>query len=97
MNISLDYDDTFTRDPAAWKLFIATMRGRGHKVYIVTWRDEGETLEVEAALRSRSIITDGIYATNRKGKEKFMYAHGIRIDVWIDDTPHAIIRDMEVL
>jgi hypothetical protein len=37
----------------------------------------------------------GFYFTAGKGKEKFMYAQGIRIDVWVDDNPRAIIQSME--
>lgn len=91
MNIGLDYDDTYTRDPDMWNRVIAHMRGRNHKVYVVTWRSESESMEIYTYLTTR---VDGIYPTNRKAKEKFMYAQGIRIDVWIDDNPSAILHDM---
>ena len=92
MNIGLDYDDTFTRDPIGWAAMASFMRQRGHKVYLVTWRDAEETNEDIQTLTKN---LDGVYFTSRTGKERFMYAQGIRIDVWIDDNPRAIIQDMD--
>lgn len=92
MNIGLDYDDTFTRDPWMWTGIIRIMRQAGHRVYIVTWRSESESTEIYSKLGDK---LDGIYPTNRKAKKKFMEAQGIIIDVWIDDMPLAILQDME--
>jgi hypothetical protein len=91
MNIGLDYDDTYTRNPVMWNRVIWMMRMFGNKVYIVTWRSESESVEIYDKLGDK---VDGVYPTNRQAKEKFMYAQGIRIDVWIDDNPRAIIQDM---
>ena len=95
MNIGLDYDDTFTRDPAGWASVVKLLASRCHNVYIVTWRDEQECVQVHADMQYWKVECEGIYATDRKAKEQFMYAKGICIDVWIDDNPRAIIQDME--
>lgn len=92
MNIGLDFDDTYTRDPRAWNVFINLFRQRGHKVYVVTWRSEDESAEVIRALNG---MVDGMFYTNRKAKQPFMFAQGICIDVWIDDNPSSILQDME--
>lgn len=92
MNIGMDFDDTYTRDPKAWNDFIRSFRSRGHKVYIVTWRFESESNDLYLNLGN---FVDGIYPTGRLAKEKFMYSKGIRIDVWIDDNPSAILNTME--
>ena len=97
MNIGLDWDDTFTRDPESWRLFIFLMQAAGHKVYIVTLRDEQECVSVKATLDYLAITVDGICPTNRTNKEKFMFKQGICIDVWIDDNPRSIVQDMEPL
>jgi hypothetical protein len=92
MEIALDYDDTYTRDPIAWDELILLMRKRGHYVYIVTWRNE---LECEDIMHGHlPHIVDGIYATDRKAKQSFMFAQGINIHVWIDDNPFAILNSM---
>jgi len=53
LNLSLDYDDTYTRDPSAWDEFIELMRRKGHKVYLVTWRKPGESAEVYLQLQNK--------------------------------------------
>jgi hypothetical protein len=104
MNISLDYDDTYTRDPATWDKVIQTFREAGSKVYIVTWRFDKQTAfdygglfgdesgVVREALDGK---VDGMFFTGRTAKAMFMYNQGIRIDVWIDDDPQAILRNMQ--
>jgi hypothetical protein len=89
MNIGLDYDDTFTRDPEFWKNFCEMTRIAGHTIHIVTWR-------------SRDFIGDmydflpewiHIYFTACRAKRPYMEALGIHIDVWIDDNPEAVVRN----
>lgn len=92
MNIGLDYDDTYTRHPLMWDKVIDVMRKAGHKVYIVTWRSESECVEVYEALDGK---VHGVYSSDRRAKQAYMYSQGILIDVWIDDNPSAIIKDME--
>lgn len=92
MIISLDYDETYTRDPKAWDQFIQVMRRAGHKVYCVTMRssDLHESLEVMHDLNGK---VNAIFFTGRKAKKDFMYSQGINVDVWIDDQPGFIIMD----
>ncbi len=90
MNISLDYDDTYTRDPIMWNQIITMMRMCGHRVYVVTMRYESEGYAVKAALEGK---VDGIYFTSRQAKAEFMYSHhAIKIDVWIDDQPFFVLH-----
>lgn len=90
MNIGIDFDDTITRDKPLWKSFISAALTRGHKVYIVTWRDEAWGNEVVAEFGS---LVTGVYCTAMKAKEAFMFDAGIIIDVWIDDNVRAITAD----
>lgn len=92
LNIGLDYDDTYTRDIELWNAFIAYARKRGHKVYLVTWRFPEECAIVHRDLAGK---VDGIYPTSRLAKEKYMYSKGIRIDIWIDDNPSAVLNTMQ--
>lgn len=92
MNISLDYDDTFTRDPIGWLEFIKLMQSRGHKVMCVTMRHEYQGYVVKEDLAKHVEI----FFTGHKAKEKFMYDRGIRIDVWVDDMPWAVNYDADM-
>ena len=90
MNLSLDYDNTYTRDPKFWNDFITIAKMNGHNVYCVTMRYLEEGHDVVNDLKDR---VDGIYFTSRMAKEKFMYDAGISIDVWIDDMPFFVVND----
>ena len=91
MNISLDYDDTYTRDPKMWNKFVDIARAAGHKVYCVTMRYRSEGGIVIHDLEDR---VDDIFFTGRQAKQPFMLKEqGINIHVWIDDNPSWINTD----
>lgn len=89
MIIALDFDNTYTRDPAMWNDFIDLCQHAGHKVYCVTMRYDkpNDSREVREALGNR---VDAIYFTERSAKQQFMQSKGIAIDIWIDDCPQLI-------
>ena len=83
MNISLDWDNTFTADTKRWQKFI-DLFSVDHEIYIVTSRSPDVPIE---------FIPDGlagiIYCSYR-AKRKVTEEQGIKIDVWIDDAPFYI-------
>jgi hypothetical protein len=79
MLIALDYDKTYTADPALWDNFVDLAQSRGHTVKIVTMRRPDEAIDTDVA--------DVVY-TNRKAKSSV-----IRADIWIDDSPHWVYQD----
>jgi hypothetical protein len=84
MNIALDYDGTYTADPALWDTFILCAHNRGHQVHIVTMRHESEPVRIgERPAR--------IHYTDRKAKRPFMQALGVPVQIWIDDMPDFIV------
>lgn len=89
MNLSIDFDDTYTRDPDTWDKVIEIFRSAGHKVYCVTWRSD--TFENKAEVGSMlNHKVDAIFFTGQQAKKEYMYAQGIVINVWIDDMPFAV-------
>lgn len=92
MIVSIDYDETYTCDPAAWDEVIAVLRKFGHTVYCVTMRfpDLQESMEVIADLNFK---VDAIFFTGRKAKKDFMFDQGICVNVWCDDMPTFILHD----
>ena len=90
MNLSLDYDNTYTRDPAMWDSIIEVIKQHGHKVIVVTTRTPSEGVEVRRDLANK---VDSIIFTSRKGKMDFVQALGVSIDIWIDDMPWFIVND----
>lgn len=90
MNIALDYDGTYTADPELWLAFIKTAQSRGHKVYCVTMRWEGEVGSMDPRLLQ---AVDQLFLTARAAKKPYMDSLGIRVDIWIDDMPQWLLND----
>jgi acid phosphatase class B len=90
MNLSLDYDNTYTRDPEFWDVFIDIAKRRGHTVYVVTMRTPGEGEEVIKYLQHQ---VEAILFTSRRNKHDYCFDQRISIDVWIDDMPYFVMND----
>jgi hypothetical protein len=94
MNIALDFDDTFTRDPEFWLKFVLLCRNHGHNIYCVTARSAQQADEVFDEL-GQFIGRDRCFFTDMQAKKPFMFKQGISIDVWIDDNPWFIINGVD--
>lgn len=87
IRFSLDYDDTYTKDPDLWLEFIKLLRSKGHNVLVVTMRAESDNdMDPRLLETARVIFTDG------NQKLPFLQNRGIDIDIWIDDRPDYIVR-----
>lgn len=93
MNISLDYDETFTEDPILWKKFVEMAHSRGHTVFCVSARNNTDENYAEINHATNGKVQ--IILTSHKQKKDYCNKLGINIDVWIDDCPTAIERDEE--
>ena len=87
MNIALDFDDTYTRDPQLWDHFIARAKDKQHDIRIVTFRKRSMT---DPALDWLSQILPVIF-TEYQQKRAFTNRIGWNVDVWIDDSPEFIV------
>jgi len=83
MLIALDYDGTYTRDPALWDGFVRSATASGHRVVCFTMRHLSEAIEMPC---------DVVY-TARKAKAKFAAQCGHHVDIWIDNDPLFLIED----
>ncbi|MGD9682614.1 MAG: HAD family hydrolase [Candidatus Obscuribacterales bacterium] len=94
MNIALDYDGTFSAEKSGWLEFIDSFTMRGHKIYIVTYRNEiDKNEEFDQLYWWKDVST--IY-TDGKAKRQFVRELGIEIDIWIDDRPETILEDSKI-
>ena len=93
MNIALDFDDTYTRDPQLWDHFIAQAKDRQHDIRIVTFRKRSMT---DPALDWLSQILPVIF-TEYQQKRAFTNRIGWNVDVWIDDSPEFIISQISLI
>jgi hydroxymethylpyrimidine pyrophosphatase-like HAD family hydrolase len=95
MNIALDYDNTYTRDPEFWRMVISAAQYRGHTVYCVTARTPNQSQEVYDSI-GKVIGGDNCYFTSMGAKKDYMFSKGISIDVWIDDMPFFIENGLSI-
>lgn len=93
MNIALDFDQTLTALPEAFRQFIETVESDGHKVWLVTARrDNEENREtVREFLKEYGIKIPMIF-TGLASKTHHMRERGIKIDIWIDDSPETLVH-----
>lgn len=84
MLIALDYDQTYTTDPALWDEFINRCISRGHEVICITLRYPKEAI---------ADLPIPIHYTSRKAKSDFCKVNSIKVDIWIDDKPAYIFED----
>tara|TARA_R110000744_G_scaffold78726_1_gene155040 strand:- start:531 stop:842 length:312 start_codon:yes stop_codon:yes gene_type:complete len=84
MIIALDFDETFTEDPALWTAFVVKAETRLHTVTFVTYRpDNGDNADIEYEAECLGI--DIVYTAGRQKQ------HCFEADVWIDDSPETIV------
>jgi hypothetical protein len=88
MIVSLDYDNTFTADPVAWRFVVAALNARGHAVICVTARNETPTNR--EVLKHELPNGVQVVFAGEQPKEVAAIKHGYLVDVWIDDRPDRI-------
>lgn len=92
MNISIDFDNTYTKDPKLWDRFAADAMSRGHQVYCVSARGIQHMDEPKRTI-GQIIGPENCFGTNLLPKRSYMWnTHKIKIDVWIDDIPDMIVE-----
>lgn len=88
-HFGIDYDDTFSSDPALWSDFIRIAESRGHRCYIVTCRrdtpENRDDIIPQTGLPHYRHIFTGLSAKRWACEQR-----SISIDVWIDDDPKCI-------
>ncbi len=91
MRIAIDYDDTFTADPATWCKVIRVLEDAGHEVVCVSARfANAENLEELGRNLPRHMQ---IVLSEHNAKAEVMAKRGTPVDIWIDDWPTAIDPD----
>lgn len=95
MNIGLDFDHCFTEDPDLWLEFIDMSQRMGHKVYIVTMRNE--IFEGDYVHEQIDNKCDIIFTSRNAKRNHVKENHGVEIDIWIDDNPHYVGIDHPTL
>lgn len=94
-NLAIDFDDTFTANPAFWLDVIRIATKHGITCYIVTCRrDTPENREIVYGDRENTktgLPWSRHIFTNLGPKRDFCIARGLHIDVWADDDPGCVL------
>jgi len=90
MHLGLDYDDTYTKAPAFWDSLIHLARAAGHRVSLVTYRDDRYDW-TDMMTHLRDVVGIQIHCTRGVAKAHWMtHIAEDPVDVWIDDRPASI-------
>ena len=90
---ALDFDDTFTAAPELWARFIELAESMGHRVLIVTARMEADISRQDMKeFMAEWKVDIPIIFTSLRSKMDVMEKRGTKIDIWIDDNPHAVVH-----
>ena len=90
--IGIDFDETISDNPAAWLVVMKVLEQAGYRVVVVTWRKPDSWPEDLQFLVDKG---NKIYYTSLHAKQKHMENLGIKVSIWIDDNPFAILNDAE--
>lgn len=93
MKIAIDLDGTITAYPQVFELFTMSWRSFGHKIYIVTDRQEGTEDQVQIILEECRISYDIIKITGNKAD--YIIREGIEVlfedtDEYFLDLPESV-------
>lgn len=88
--IAIDFDETISDNEQAWLAVMLLLEKQGYHVVVCTWRFPTTHPE------DLQFLVDNGYAvfyTSLQCKQDYMAAQGIKVDIWIDDNPWAILND----
>jgi len=95
MNVGIDLDNTITDAPWLFRILAKGLLADGHRVYIITYRDERKTTIEDLhdlGIPYTELITP-VGCTLSPGSWKAKIAEEVDLDIMIDDAPE-VIRDM---
>jgi hypothetical protein len=90
----IDFDDTITAAPEQFARFIADLIASGHRVLCITARrDTEENREIIYEYFDRHQVPEiPVIFANLTSKLRTMEQRGTKVDIWIDDAPHALVH-----
>lgn len=97
MTFGLDIDETITRCPPLFAVLSRALIAEGHKVYVITFRDDSDRETTEVDLREYGIhysklimAGDDDLCGSRFYKWKADVCRRLRVDVLFEDMPEVV-------
>ncbi len=85
MNIAIDFDGTWSRDPGCFIQLTHLLQEKNHRVFIVTRRVQSDGIHLNQIPTNVKVIY-----CNGEFKRLHCEKLGLKIDIWIDDEPGTI-------
>lgn len=79
--IAIDHDGTYTTAPEVWNCIVEKLKASGFEVLCITSRFPDCPLPP---------LPFPVHYACGEPKWEFAHRNGIRVDIWIDDTPYQI-------
>lgn len=89
---SFDFDNTISRDPQGFLAVMEMLEKRGHQVIVCTARLREVYPEDLQFLLDKGYK---VYWSEHKSKDNYLRSIGIKVDVWVDDCPDAVLNDFD--
>ena len=91
MTVSIDFDRTFAADPQMWGEFARKAVADGNTVVMISRRPESDREEVISSLGDYAeLFSQVLLVGGDTLKADAADAAGIKVDVWVDDSPQTI-------
>lgn len=88
--VAFDFDETISDNPVAWLAVMLMLERQGYQCVVVTWRTPTMYPEDLSFLVDKGFA---IHYTSGHAKQKYMERKGIKVAIWVDDNPYAILND----
>lgn len=88
--IAVDFDETISDNEFAWLRVMELLERSGYHVVICTWRTPTTYPE-----DLKMFVDKGykVYYTSGQAKQTYMQKQGVKVSIWVDDNPFAIMND----
>jgi hypothetical protein len=88
--VAFDYDETISDNESAWLQVMLLLERQGYHCIVVTWRTPTTHPEDLKFLVDKGF---GVFYTSGQAKQVYMAKQNIRVDIWVDDNPFAILNN----
>ena len=88
--VAFDFDETISDNEHAWLMVMQLLEKQGYHCIVVTWRRPTQDPEDLKFLVDKGFK---VYYTSQQAKQVYMAAQGVKVSIWIDDNPFAILND----
>ena len=88
--VAFDYDETISDNESAWLQVMLLLERQAYHCIVVTWRTPTTYPEDLKFLVDKGFA---VYYTSGQAKQTYMEKQGVKVAIWIDDNPFAILNN----